>query len=277
MPVAEPDRSTSNSLTRRSLVQVGAAGAATIWLGKLGGLEGKAQAATGGDALRRSTYLSLASADFKVTADGRAHSLELVGVEDLPIASRVPSLRNSDEAFSLRFRGAAGNSFGQGIHQLSHQQLGTSSLFIAPIEKPGNHQDYEILVDRTVKIPGLDETGAPAAADPSARGSSESSRRAVGQRAVPRLVRASLRSSNSGKKLLADVQLANAAAIGSVRATLTRRGKVVAGASAGSKRGHSLLRFGIRPPQRGGRYELLLTAIDRDGHVTSLRKQVRFG
>jgi hypothetical protein len=276
MPDSVPETTSPKELTRRRLVQIGAAGAATVWLGKVGEFTGTAQAA-GSDGLRRSSYLNLSTQDFTVVADGRSHSLQLISVDDLEIAAEVPALRDSDEAFSLRFRGDGRNSFDQGIHELSHSQLGTASLFMVPIEKSGSSQDYEIVVDRTVKIPGLEEGGGPAPVDPGARASSESgSRSGIGAaHAVPRLLTASLRRSNSGRKLLADVTLANAAGVTSLQATLIRRGKVVAGASAGSRRGHSLLRFGIRAPLRGARYELALLAIDRDGHVTQLRKPVR--
>jgi hypothetical protein len=276
MPATEPEKAASPELTRRRLVQVGAAGAATIWLGKVGEFTGIAQAA-GSDGLRRSSYLNLTGQDFKVSAGGRSYALQLISVDDLPIASEVPALRDSEDAFSLRFRGDGRSTFAQGIHELSHAQLGTAALFIAPIEKPGSSQDYEVVVDRTVKIPGLDEKGAPAPVNPAQRASSDSPRKLAAHHAVPRLTTASLRRSTSGRKLLADVSLANAGAVTSVRATLTRRGRVVASAGSGSRRGRSLLRFGIKAPRRAARYDLVLLAIDADGHVTKLSKPVRLG
>lgn len=276
MPITEPEKQASPELTRRRLVQVGAAGAATIWLGKVGEFTGIAQAA-GGDGLRRSSYLDLSTQDFKVSAAGSTYPLELISVDDLPIAAEVPTLRGSDDAFALRFRGDGRKTFEQGIHELSHAQLGSAALFIAPIEKPGASQDYEIVVDRTVKLAGLEEDGSPAPVAPGKRASDASPRQISAHHAVPRLITASLRRSNSGRKLLADVTLGNAAAITSVKATLTRRGRVVASASAGSKRGRSLLRFGTKAPLRGARYELSLIAIDAAGQVTQLRKHVQLG
>jgi hypothetical protein len=276
MASADTERTSSNELTRRRLVQVGAAGAATFWLGSRGGIEGIARAAGATNGLHRSDYMALSSPGFTAAVDGSSRSLELIGVEDLGIAGEVPSLRGSDDAFALRFRGDGANAFTQGTRELRHPQLGAVSLFIVPIEQRTSTQDYGVTVDRTVRIPGLEEDGSPQPVDPGKRADT-SSPHLLAQRPVPRLSRAALRRSTSGRRLLAEVTLANAAGVTTVRANLLRRGRVVASASAGSSRGRSLLRFPIRAPRNAARYELSLVAIDDEGQVTSLRKPLRLG
>jgi hypothetical protein len=273
MPDTAPENTISNELTRRRLVQIGAAGAATFLIGSRAGFEGVANAAPAGNGLRRSDYLGLSSPNFSAAVDSKSHPLELVGVEDLPIAAQVPSMVNSDDAFSLSFRGN-GRGFSQGTHELSHPELGKVSLFIVPVERRGANQDYEAIVDRTVKVPGLEEGGAPRPVEPGARASS-ASRGAGAVHVAPRLRRASLLRSTSGKRLLADVRLADAASVVSVRGTLLRRGRVVGTAQAGSTRGHSLLRFGTRAPLNAARYELSLVIVDREGHAVAVRRAVR--
>jgi uncharacterized protein DUF6916 len=275
MPDSAPETTSSQELTRRRLVQVGAAGAATFWLGSRGRFEGVAQAAGNGKGLRRSDYLGLSDPGFTASVDGGSRALELVGIEDLPIASQAPALVNSDDAFSLLFRGDARGSFTQGTRELSHPQLGKVSLFVVPVERPTDTQAYEAIIDRTVRIPGLEDEGAPRPVDPGARAESASPRKVAAAGVSPALRRATLRRSASGKRLVADIQLANAAAVTSVRATLRRRGRVVGSASAGSSRGHSLLRFGTKAPLNTASYELWLVTIDAAGKATSLRKSVR--
>jgi hypothetical protein len=265
-----------SELTRRRVVQAGAAGAATLWLGTLDRLGGTARA--GGvptSGLRRSTYLNLPTSNFTASADGSSHQIELVSVDDLPVAASVPSLRNSDDAFSLRFRGDARDAFDDGIWQLNHPNLGRTALFIEPIEKRSDSQDYEVIVDRTVRIPGINDEGAPDPVNPGARAST-TARPSLGDgRLAPRLRRVALSRSTSGRKLLAEVSLANAAGVRTLQATLLRRGKAVATASASPRRGKALLRFGAKAPLRGASYELLLVAIDADGKATQMRKAAR--
>lgn len=275
MPDSAAENTASTELTRRRLVQIGAAGAATFLVGSRAGFEGVAKAAPVGNGLRRSDYLGISSSSFTASVDGGSRALELVGVEDLPIASRVPSLVNSDDAFSLTFRGDVRGSFAQGTRELSHPQLGKLSLFVVPVERPTDTQTYEAIIDRTVRIPGLEDEGSPKPVDGGARAKTASPRKVAAAGVSPSLRRASLRRSSSGKRLLADIQLAHAASVTSVRATLRRRGRVIGSASAGSSRGQSLLRFGTRAPLNAASYELWLVTIDSAGKATSLRKSVR--
>ena len=159
----------SRPLTRRRLAQFGVAGAATAWLGSFERLGGLAAASSGGKpSLRRNSYTWLADRTFSVSADGATQALELVAVEDLPAAATVPSLRGLDDAFALQFRGDTA-ALTQGTHSFSHPELGSFSLFIVPIGPAETSQDYAAIIDRTVRIPGLDEDGAPNPVDPPRR------------------------------------------------------------------------------------------------------------
>lgn len=269
-------RTRAGELTRRRLVQAGAAGAATVWLGKLGRLGGVAAAADDSPPLRRSTYLGLSSPSFAVTSSTGASSLELLGVEDLPAAGAVPSLRGNDDAFLLRFGGPQG-ALGQDIHQLSHPEIGNFQLFLVPSGRGAGGGEYAAVIDRTVKLPasggggaassaGPEQQAKPAVADAPARPSTA---------VAPRLLKASLRRSRSGRALVAEVRLSPGAEVEKVRATLLRRGKVFARADAGSHHGRSMLRFGVRPPSRRAAYVLALVLVDRNGHVSTLRRRVR--
>lgn len=267
----------AGELTRRRLVQAGAAGAATVWLGKLGRLGGVAAAAAeDSPPLRRSTYLGLSSPSFAVTSSTGASSLELLGVEDLPAAGAVPSLRGNDDAFLLRFGGPQG-ALGQDIHQLSHPEIGNFQLFLVPSGRGAGGGEYAAVIDRTVKLPASGGGGAAAPAGPEQR-----AKPAVGDAparpstaVAPRLLKASLRRSRSGRALVAEVRLSREAEVEKVRATLLRRGKVFARADAGSHHGKSMLRFGVRPPSRRAAYVLALVLVDRNGHVSTLRRRVR--
>jgi hypothetical protein len=156
-------------LTRRRLIGVGAAGAATLWLGGFDRLASIAGASTTSSSLRRSGYLSLSDLSFAVSVDGATHTLELIGVGDLPIAATVPTLIGLDDAFALYFRGTATDSFAGGTRVFQHPDLGEFSLFVSPVDQPDTTQVYEAIIDRTVRVPGLDDDGAPAPVDPPRR------------------------------------------------------------------------------------------------------------
>jgi hypothetical protein len=152
-----PDR----ALTRRRLMQAGAGTAAALYLGGFERLSGVAGASWAPASLRRSSYAGLAERSFQVWVDGVPQVLELAGADDLPVAATVPSLRGLDDAFALHFTGVAGAAFSGATRELVHPELGRFSLFLAPVEQPGEVQRYEAIIDRTVPIPGLGEDGAP--------------------------------------------------------------------------------------------------------------------
>lgn len=265
--------------TRRRLVQVGAAGAATVWLGRFEHIEGIARAAVGSHPeLSRATYAGLSTATFGVAG---GTSLELVSVGDLPVAESVPGLQGRDDAFLVRFRGAGATPLTQGTHTMSHPQLGRFDLFVAPVDQAGDDQDYEAVVDRTVRIPGLDEDGAPDPVKPPAARREVAEGGAAGKSGGTakkarslKLLKVSLRRTNSARRLLARVTLGGQADVASVHAMLVRNGRVFGQASSGGGRSHRL-RFHLRSPVRYRRYRLVLSIIDRDGNITRLSRVLR--
>ena len=138
----------------------------------LGGFErlSRAAAATAAPApLRRSSYTFLAERSFQVDVDGAEQVLELIGPEDLPVAATVPTLQGIDDAFALQFLGDSGGAFAGGTREFVHPQLERFSLFLAPVGPPSDTQRYEAIIDRTVRVPGLDGDGAPAPVNPPRR------------------------------------------------------------------------------------------------------------
>jgi hypothetical protein len=262
-------------ITRRRLVQAGTAGAATVWLGGLAKLVPAAGAAPLSSSLKRSSYLGLTSSTFKVSVDGSTIPLQLAGVEDLPVAASVPALQGSDAAFSVRFVGNGFSPFAGGTRTLSHPELGTFELFVSPVEARSATQTYEALVDRTIRIPGVNEEGEPQPVDPGRRGGGAGGPSAK-PAAAAKIVRASLLRARSGRKVVADVTLSGTTR--EVHALLLRRGKVVGKATVKSGRARVRLRFRLKSVARdGGKYELALTVVDRTGRVSSLARKLRLG
>lgn len=241
------------TLTRRRLVQAGAAGTAVAGLGGLGRLEGVAAAATPSvpAPLRRSTYLALSNDRFEVRGP-TAQALQLISVDDLP----DPALAGRDDAFSVLLRGS-GESLASAIHRLYHRDLGLFDLFISPIDAAGADQDYELLVDRTVPIPGLG-------------GASSQGGRAP---APPvRLLGAAIRRSR-GRRLVVDASLDSGAEL--VRASLLRHGRAVA-RTVGHPSGSALrLRFTPHAVAPAGRYALRLAIVDAAGNESAARRTLR--
>jgi hypothetical protein len=91
----------------------------------------------------------------------------------------------------------------------------------------------------------------------------------------PRLRRAVLTRAPGHRKVLAELVLADAGAVASVRGLLLHHGKVVGKASASVRRPQQVrLRFPSKRKLKRGRYEILLTLIGRDGRVTRVRKHL---
>jgi hypothetical protein len=281
-------------LDRRRLLQAGAAGAAgaaTLTFADSGDfLGGTAQAAPLTPQLRRSTWLGLTSPELELLAGERAIPLRLTGVEDLPIAARIAALRGHDGAFSVGFSGPAG--IAAGTHTLRHPQLGAFQLFVAPVARDGATRAYEAVVDRTIRIAGVNEEGQPIVADPGGRAQQpagsplapprDPADAAGARRAVaPRLSGVRLVRGVARRVVVADVTLADAGQIVSVRAGLRAAdGRVLARASAavrGSRR--AKLRFAAKHGTTfaRGRHELVLTLVARDGRVTRIRRGVHVG
>lgn len=278
---------------RRRLFQAGAAGVATAsFASGWTILDPIAEAAALPLGLRRSSWVGLADAGFELSAGERTLRLTLREVADLPIAAAIPELHGHDGAFALRFDGPAG--VGQGTRTVRHAQLGDVVLFLVPVEQDGVVRSYEAIVDRTIRIAGINEEGEtavvpppappaakaadaqPAAAQGGAAGGGRSGRARAG-RVVPRVRRLTLTRSASRRVAVADLALADAAAVATVRAVLLSDGKAVGRATARVARGGRVrLRFAGRRALPRRRYELALTLVARDGRTTKLRKRVRF-
>jgi hypothetical protein len=114
------------SLTRRDLLQTG--GTAALGLMLLGPASARAAiAAPVAPYLRRSSYVGLSSASF----DAGGVALRLVEVGD-----------GTEEAFSLSF---AGGPLAEGVHVLSHPELGSFGLFLVPGDRGST-----AVIDRSV-------------------------------------------------------------------------------------------------------------------------------
>ena len=248
----------AGKLTRRHLVQAGAAGTALLTFGGFGRLEGIASAAgAAAPELRRGTYLGLSDNRFEVIGDGVVETLRMISIDDLPSAARIPELRGRDDAFAVHLRGS-GEVLESGIHQIKHSEIGDFRLFISPIDRSGSGQDYELLVDRTVGVPGIPAGAKPVAYAP---------------RPAVRLVGASMRRGR-GRRLLVDAQL-DSADVELVRASLLRRSRAVSRALA-TPRGTELgIRFAPKEHAPAGRYALRLEIRDRFGNESIARESLR--
>lgn len=51
------------------------------------------------------------------------------------------------DAFSLIFRGEGPMAFGGGMYTLRHRELGAFTLFLVPVDRRGDAQDYQAVID----------------------------------------------------------------------------------------------------------------------------------
>ncbi len=236
--------------------------------------------------MRRSTWNALHD-PFIVAASGAfSGSLELIEVADLPIAALLPSLHGHDGAFRLRFAGDTGLE--QGPATLTSPELGTTELFLTPVGVPAHGtQTYEAIVDRTVRIAGINEEGTPVpveapaarAAQPAVAASSAATptdRKPATK--TPVLRRSSVTRSKSPQRVVATLALANTRDIVGVRATLMHGSTVVARAFSPAPRPHQLrLSLTSKKALTRSRYLLVVRMIARDGSVTTVRRSVKLG
>ena len=94
--------------------------------------------------LRRSTYTGLVGQDFSMGWWGSSASLRLASVSDLP------HLKGRDDAFSLIFVGEAATPATGGEVALSHPKVGKFELFVVPVDRASDPQEYEAIVNRSV-------------------------------------------------------------------------------------------------------------------------------
>ena len=276
-------------LDRRGLLQAGAAGAAAAAVA--GGLqltEGTALAAPLPDHLRRATWTGLADGAFELLAGDRALPLRLIAVADLPVAQSIAALRGHDGAFLLTFEGPAG--IDGGAHRLRHAGLGEFELFVAPVAAEAATRRYEAVVDRTIRIAGVNEE--PVAVDPArvvqppggpSAGAGAPGRLApppAASRRRPRVTRAAVRRGAARRVAVAELALADAGTIVVASAVLRRDGRLVARATARPRSGPGGRRLRLRfAAGRGrtlarGRHELAVALIARDGSRTTIRRAV---
>jgi hypothetical protein len=115
-------------VSRRTLLRAGA-GAGVLAL-LPAGLAVPAQAATV-PKLTRSLFAPAVGATFRVTGNGVSADAVLAEVTDL-----VPVLRpNDQDRFGLIFRPARGVVVPQGIYTFRQALAGTSTLFVAPVDR----------------------------------------------------------------------------------------------------------------------------------------------
>ena len=148
-------------LTRRQVLELGAAAWLTAMLGGVRFARAAGVDVTAPGYLRRASWVPLTGATVGVAGA----TLRLAEVADLP------HLAGRDDAFGLQLTGAAGALAG-GIHPFRHAALGSFELFVSPVDTAGGGvQRYEVVVDRSVgvprsvpKAPSTASTSAPTAA-----------------------------------------------------------------------------------------------------------------
>jgi hypothetical protein len=127
-------------LTRRQVLELGAAAALTVVLGSARSARAAGIDPMASDYLRRASWVALAGGKVAVS---RVH-LRLAEVADLP------HLAGRDDAFRLELIGDPGALAG-GIHPFRHAALGSFELFVSPVESVVRGlQRYEVVVDRSV-------------------------------------------------------------------------------------------------------------------------------
>ena len=239
-----------------------------LGLGGLGSIEGIAGAAFAGsgapDALRRSGWLGPGSDEFRVKG-APGDILHLVAVEDLPIAASRPELVGHEDAFRVVFSGPDGLD-GE-IRTLENPRLGSVTMFISPVGD-AQSQEYEAIVDRTVRLPGVDGSGGTGTGGSGPVVEGPGPAVAAGLK----LTGARLRRGR-GRTLVADVTLSGRPEV--VRAALLRRGRAVA-RTLGTAGGTALkLRFRPRADAESGRYRLRLELVDAAGNESTAGAHVR--
>jgi len=137
----------SITMTRRSLLRVGAAGTATTMVGLMPWSPARAFAGPGH--LLRSSYAGRVGRRFAAGSVG----LELLSVADVAGAAAHRRLVGSEHAFVLTFAGPLGSELEAGTHTLSNVELGTFELFVSPVDQPREDRRYEAVIDRSVRAP----------------------------------------------------------------------------------------------------------------------------
>jgi hypothetical protein len=246
---------TTTGVTGRSLLQTGGGAVLVALVGRGPWSVARALAADADPAyLRRSAYLPLVGSTFKAGSQ----SLRLDAVTG-----------DREDVFGLTF---SGPRLEQGIRQLSHPQLGSFSLFVAPV---GPQTDQQAVVDRSVKLP---DAQAAIAAAPQPAPQTEQAEPAAAHAAPPPQVRhrpllrhAHMR--RAGHGLRCEVALRHA--VKRVELRLLRSGRTVARGHRKLRGTHAAVRLATRHRLPAGEYQLLVVTTDLKGRVTSQVATVR--
>jgi hypothetical protein len=134
------------SFTRRTMLRTGAVATAATIAGLRPWAPQTASAAL--RHLRRSSYAGRVGQRF----GAGAVELRLVAVSDVAGAAVHRSLRRSEDAFVLTFRGPLEPPLAAGTHSLSSAHLGRFQLFLAPVGRPRTDRRYEAVIDRSVGV-----------------------------------------------------------------------------------------------------------------------------
>lgn len=268
------------SLSRRTMLQASGFGvlALTLPLPTVGTAAAAGYANTP-PVLRRASWAALAGHDVQVVG---GPVLQLTAVSDLARAASDASLRDLDEAFVLSFSGPANRPLDSEIHQLAHPELGTVSLFVTPVGQVGSSQQYEAVVDRTVRIPGMLDAPAVTGTAADAVAEAEASTLGVVAPAVgaapasvlrKRLkVRAQAHRTASRTKLDLDL---TGAAVQAVAVRVVRHGKTLASGQGLVQHGKASLVLHGRHRLARGTYDLVVTATDRKAQALTVTRTVK--
>ena len=250
-------------MTRRSLLQAGAAATAASLLGGRLWSPATASAAVPGH-LRRSAYTGLTGGTFR--AGGT--ELRLLSVADLAGVASQPALAGSEDAFALAFAGPLGAPVESGIQTFSHPALGSFDLFVTPVDLPDGDRRYEVVVDRSVGVAPEPPEPVPGRRDLEPAATPEPAAQPARRKRLPLLRRVRLRRTARGAR----VELVVRPGVRRVHVRLMRRGRVVATAARDVREHRAALRFHATLP--AGAYTLVVTATERDGDRLVRRRRV---
>lgn len=261
-------------VSRRRLLRDGAAGTAAIYLAtRWEVLDASAIGAPISPAVRRATWLGLVGQD--VRAGG--HTLRVVEVIDLPVAASIAELRGHDGAFIVRFAGAPG--LAAATTPVSGPGGLSADVFVGPVEAATAPQIYEAVIDRTIRIAGVNDEGTPEPVPVPAERSG-----VVAVPATPKLltrtprVRSAKLTRRSSRRATVELRLADTRDVVSVRASILQGGRALARAATQRSTPHDVrLSLVGREALPAGRYRLVVRLTAKSGAVTTVRRSVRLG
>lgn len=261
-------------LTRRRLLRDGATGTAALLLAtRWEVLDSAAIGAPISPVVRRSTWAALVGQ--AVTVGGT--ELRVIDVLDLPVAAQIAELRGHDGAFVVRFSGAPGLT--AATHAVSGPNDLAADLFLAPTDAASQPQIYEAVVDRTIRIAGINDEGAPVPvpAPPARTGAAAAASARPLVVRTPRLRAAKVRR-RSARRAVVELSLSNTRDVATVRASLLQGRRAVARASTQRSTPHDVrLSLVGREALKPGRYRLVVRLVAKNGAVTTVRRSVHLG